>query len=88
MRGVLVGVQVALSLLLVVQVALFIQAQRRFFHYDPGFDTENVLNVTFESVRSGFAPPSSFYRDVESRVATAPGVVRASFASMAPWAGT
>ena len=60
MRGVLVGVQVALSLLLVVQVALFIQAQSRFFHYNPGFDTENVLNVTFASVRSGFAPRRLF----------------------------
>jgi predicted permease len=87
MRGVLVGVQVALSLLLVVQVALFIQAQRRFFGYDPGFDTDNVLNVTFASVQSGFAPPASFYREVESRVTATPGVVRASFASMAPWAG-
>jgi predicted permease len=87
LRDVLVAVQVALSLVLLVQVALFIQAQRRFFNYDPGFDTENVLNVTFASVQSGFAPPLSFYRDVESRVTATPGVVHASFASMAPWAG-
>ncbi len=36
LRGVLVAVQVALSLLLLVQVALFARAQRRFFSYDPG----------------------------------------------------
>ena len=87
LRGVLVAVQVALSLMLLVQVALFIQAQRRFFSYDPGFETEQVLNVTFASVLSGFDPPASFYREVESRVSAVPGVVTASFASMAPWSG-
>lgn len=87
LRGLLVAVQVALSLMLLVQVALFIQAQRRFFSYDPGFETEHVLNVTFASVLSGFEPPASFYRDVESRVSAVPGVVTASFASMAPWWG-
>ena len=87
LRGVLVAVQVALSLMLLVQVALFIQAQRKFFSYDPGFETEHVLNVTFASVLSGFEPPASFYRDVESRVSALPGVVTASFASMAPWSG-
>src|SRR4029450_2313585 len=61
LRGVLVSVQVALSLLLLVQVALFTQAQRRFFSYNPGFETARVLNIAFESVRSGFDPPESFY---------------------------
>ena len=87
LRGLLVAVQVALSLMLLVQVALFIQAQRRFFSYDPGFETERVLNVTFASVLSGFNPPASFYREVEWRVSAVPGVVTASFASMAPWWG-
>ncbi len=87
LRGVLVAVQVALSLLLVVQVALFTQAQRRFFSYDPGFETGRVLNVTFASVQSGFSPPESFYREVESGVSAIPGVVQSSFASMAPWYG-
>lgn len=87
LRGVLVSVQVALSLLLLVQVALFTQAQRRFFSYNPGFETARVLNIAFESVRSGFDPPESFYREIESRVSELPGVVQTSFASMAPWAG-
>ncbi len=40
MRSALVGVQVALSLLMLVQAGLFAQAQRRFFSHDPGFEHE------------------------------------------------
>jgi predicted permease len=87
LRGVLVAVQVGLSVLLLVQVALFTRAQRRFFSYDPGFETYQVLNITFASVLSGFRPPSSFYQEIESRVRAVPGVVQASFASIAPWSG-
>ena len=60
LRGVLVAVQVALSLLLLVQVALLTKAQRRFFSYDPGFEIQQVLNITFASVLSGFEPPALF----------------------------
>jgi predicted permease len=87
LRGALVAVQVSLSLLLLVQVVLFTKAQRRFFSYDPGFETHEVLNVSFESVRAGFAPPVSFYQDIESRVRAVPGVVQTSFASLTPWWG-
>lgn len=87
LRGVLVAVQVALSLLLLVQVTLFTKAQRRFFSHDPGFETQQVLNITFASVLSGFDPPASFYQEIESRVSAVPGVVQASFASIAPWSG-
>ena len=87
LRGVLVAVQVALSLLLLVQVALLTKAQRRFFSYDPGFEIQQVLNITFVSVLSGFEPPLSFYEHIASRVGAVPGVDRASFASLAPWSG-
>jgi macrolide transport system ATP-binding/permease protein len=87
LRGVLVAVQVALSLLLLVQVTLFSKAQRQFFSYDPGFETQQVLNVTFSSVLSGFQPPASFYQEIDSRVRALSGVVRTSFTSIAPWSG-
>ena len=87
LRNTLVGVQIALSLLLLVQVVLFTKAQQRYFSYDPGFETHQVLNVSFESVRAGFEPPVSFYQDIESRVRAVPGVVRTSFASLSPWWG-
>ena len=85
LRSVLVAVQIALSLLLLVQVGLFTRAQRRFFSYDPGFETRQVLSVTLASVTSGFDPPAGFYQDLESRVNTVPGVLGTSYASIAPW---
>lgn len=87
LRGALVAVQIALSLLLLVQVVLFTKAQQRYFSYDPGFETQQVLNVTFASVLAGFTPPVSFYDEVESRLSGVPGIVQTSFAHIAPWSG-
>ncbi|MEX2264584.1 MAG: ABC transporter permease [Bryobacteraceae bacterium] len=87
LRSVLVAVQIALSLLVLVQAGLFTKAQRRFFSYEPGFETKQVLSVTLASVLSGFDPPVSFYQELESRVSALPGVAHTSFASIAPWSG-
>lgn len=87
LRSSLVAVQIALSLLLVTQVVLFARTQRRFFSYDPGFETQHVLNVTFASVQSGYTPPSSFYQEVDSRTRNIAGVVHTTFVSPAPWSG-
>ncbi len=87
LRSALVTVQIALSLLLVTEIVLFARTQQRFFSYDPGFETEHVLNVTFASVLAGYTPPVSFYQDVDSRVQNVTGVVRTAFASIAPWSG-
>jgi predicted permease len=86
-RSGLVAVQIAVSLVLVVQVGLLTRAQRRFFSYDPGFDTHQVLRVTLASVIAGFDPPTSFYDELEARVKVVPGVVYTSYASIALWAG-
>jgi predicted permease len=87
LRNTLVAVQIALSFLLVVEVVLAAKAQRRYFSYDPGFETAHVLNITFASVLAGFSPPLSFYEAVESRIRSVPGVMEVSFASIAPWSG-
>jgi predicted permease len=87
LRGILVGAQIALSLLLLVEVGLVLRAQQRVFNHDPGFETRQVLSVTLTSVLNGFAPNPSFYRELESRVRALPGVLHTSFASIAPWAG-
>jgi predicted permease len=38
-------------------------------------------------VRAGFAPPVSFYEEIESRVRAVPGVVQTSFSTLTPWWG-
>jgi predicted permease len=86
-RNTLVAVQISLSFLLVVEVVLAAKAQRRYFSYDPGFKTQEVLNITFASVLSGFTPPLSFYEEVESRLRSVSGVTEVSLASIAPWSG-
>jgi predicted permease len=86
-RSVLVAVQVAVSLLLVVQVGLFTRAQRGFFSYEPGFETRQVLSITLASVTAGFDPPASFYEELDARVKAVPGVLETSYASIAPWSG-
>ena len=87
LRSVLVAAQIALSLLLLVEVGLVIRAQQRVFRHDPGFETKQVLSVTLTSVLTGFAPGPSFYRELEARARAVPGVLHTSFASIAPWAG-
>jgi predicted permease len=87
LRGGLVAIQIAVTLVLVVYVSFFVRAQRRFFTYDPGFETRHVLSAALISVGAGFTPPPSFYASLEARIATLPGVVRTGFASMAPWSG-
>jgi hypothetical protein len=86
-RSVLVAVQIAVSLLLAVQVGLFTRAQRRFVSYDPGVETHQVLSVTLASVIAGFDPPASFYEELDARVKAVPGVLETSYASIAPWSG-
>src|SRR4029453_10398429 len=86
-RSALVGVQVALSLVVLVQAGLFVRAQRRFFSHDPGFETNQVVSVTLESVRGGYQPPGSFYQELEARIRALPGVLTTSYSSLAPWAG-
>ena len=87
LRNVLVAAQIALSLLLLVEAGFVMRAQQHVFSHDPGFETKQVLNVTFTSVLTGFVPPRSFYEELESRIRSAPGVVQTSYVSMAPWAG-
>ncbi len=87
-RSILVGAQIALSLVLVVEVGLFARAQQRFFSHDPGFETKQVLNLTLTSIASGFEPPPGFYDQLESRVEGLPGVTQASYVSIPPWSGT
>src|SRR5689334_16722077 len=66
LRNAIVAVQIALSLLLLVQISLFTQAQRGFFSYDPRFETKQVLGITLAS--SGFDPLASFYQELQMRV--------------------
>ena len=61
MRSILVALQIALSLAVLMQAALFTKVQRRFLSHDPGFETKQVIGVTLTSILTGFNPPVSFH---------------------------
>lgn len=51
---VLVGVQVAISLLLLAGAMLFFQTFRNYVRLDPGFDRESVLTARFDTLLAGY----------------------------------
>ena len=85
----LVGVQVALSLLLVVGAALFHQTFLNLVHLDPGYERETVLSARFDTRLAGFEPgqlPALYDRLIEeaSRI---PGVRSATLGVVGPATG-
>jgi len=85
-RSVLVVAQVGGSLVLLIVAGLFVRslasAQRMYL----GFDPDHVLNVTLDPNEAGYdqTRTTNFYRDLEARVRTLPGVENASLAFSVP----
>ena len=87
-RSALVVAEVGLSLLLLIGAGLMVKSFVRLMNVDPGFDPDHLL------VFSVGLPPSStpeqqdgFYRQVESRLQTVPGVQSVGAVSRLPLAG-
>ncbi len=75
-RSVLVALQVAVSLVLLVSTALFVQSMRNITEVDPGFDYENriMLSMDTEMVNYDEERGQAFYRDLLARTRSLPGV--------------
>jgi predicted permease len=86
----LVGIQVALSLLLVVGAALFQQTFRNLVHIDPGFERETVLDVRFDTRLAGFeeAQLPALYSRLIDEASRVPGVRSATLGLVGPATGT
>jgi predicted permease len=86
---VLVGVQVALSLLLVVGAALFQQTFRNLVRIDPGFERETVIDVQFDTRLAGFeeAQLPALYSRLLDETARLPGVRSATLGIVGPATG-
>jgi predicted permease len=85
-RSVLVVAQVAVSLMLMVVAGLFVRSTQNAEHSYLGFDPHNVLNVGMETRTIGFdqTRTQQFFRDMEDRVRTLPGVQSVSIAATIP----
>ena len=89
LRGVLVMVQVALSLVALAGAGLFIHSLRNAQQIDPGFEVKHELTmfVNLGAAQYPRAQAEGFYRDVVERLQTLPTVAGASIADSAPFTG-
>jgi predicted permease len=88
-RNFLVVAQVAGSFTLLVVAGLFVRSLQKVQAFDLGFDPSHVLNVSLDPHQAGYdeSRAIAFYREVESRVRSLPGVQSASLASYVPMGG-
>jgi predicted permease len=84
LRRMLVGVQVSLSLLLLVGAGLFVRTLRNLENLGPGFSTDHLLTFTTVPTLSGysFAETKSYYERLSVNLQTIPGVASVGFSTM------
>jgi putative ABC transport system permease protein len=81
-RSILVASQVAVSLVLLVCTALFVQSMRNISEVDPGFDYENRIMLSMDTSLLNYEEDrgETFYRDLIERIRNLPGVRNAATA--------
>jgi predicted permease len=88
-RRALIVCQVALSLILLIASALFVEAFTRLHKYDLGFNPNHVYLVTMNPSLYSYSPAQTaqFYKELLARVSSMPGVKSASLAAIPPFLG-
>jgi putative ABC transport system permease protein len=88
-RGILVSIQVALSLVALVGAGLFIHSLRNAQQIDPGFEVQHEVVMFVNLAAEHYRQPQAeqFYRDVVERLNTLPMVAQASIADSEPFRG-
>lgn len=84
LRDTMVVAQLALSLTLLVGVALLARSFVRLMQVDPGFASENVLTLT---ARTPADHPVAFYDEMARRISALPGVSSAGLITQLPLSG-
>ena len=89
LRSLLVVTQVALSLISLIGAGLFLCSLRNAQAINPGFETEKLLVISFDVGAQGYNETrgQEFYRQVQERVETIPGVRSAALATDQPFGG-
>lgn len=85
-RNTLVVAQVAGSLMLLIVAGLFIRSLGKAEHVYLGFDPDSLLNVSVDPSEAGYKEDRGreFYRELDARLKTLPGVVSISQAFTVP----
>jgi len=89
LRQALVSAQLALSLLLVVGAGLFSSSAANLLNAHLGFRTSQLLSFGVSATldRPQAAAAAAFYRDLQSRLSSMPGVVGVAAADCGPFSG-
>ncbi len=89
LRGVLVMIQVALSLIALVGAGLFIHSLRNAQQINPGFEVQHEMVMFVNLQAQHYAQPQAeqFYRDVVERLDALPMVAGAAIADTPPFSG-
>jgi predicted permease len=84
LRRMLVGIQVALSLLLLVGAGLFVRTLRNLESLGPGFPTDHLLTFEINPSLNGYSDEQtkSFYQRLNVNLQTMPGVNSVGFSTM------
>ncbi len=84
LRRMLVGIQVALSLLLLVGAGLFVRTLRNLDSLGPGFPTDHLLTFRIDPSLNGYSDEQtkSFYQRLDINLQTMPGVTSVGFSAM------
>lgn len=79
--------QIALSFVLLAGAGMLLRTFLALQGTDPGFETARVLAVNVPIISFGKTPQQvlDFYREVQARIATVPGVARVAIGSTVPW---
>src|SRR5215471_859828 len=84
LRRILVGIQVALSLLLLVGAGLFVRTLRNLDSLGPGFPTDHLLTFRIDASLNGYSDEEtkSFYERLNVNLQTMPGVTSVGLSTM------
>jgi predicted permease len=77
----LVVAQIALSIVVLAGAGLLVRTLQKLKTVDPGFDTRNILTFSLDPTLIGYksADCSHFYRELQSRISTIPGMMSVSY---------
>ncbi len=86
LRGLLVGIEIALAMVAVVGAGLFLRSFHNARRIEPGFDTKNVVVSQFYLSNAGYTAEEqwAFCRTLRERMETAPGVIGATYSDFVP----
>src|SRR6185295_8532458 len=90
LQQVFVVVQVAVSLVLLVVAGLLLRSLQNSAAFDPGFKTDNLLLAQLDLRRQGYSQEhgQAFYRQLNERLKSLPGVRAVTSALVVPLGGS